>query len=214
MIKFVYYHFSVHILFPERPPRVPVPLRSQVHDLHREFQIFEGDGQGDGPLERPPFMPMKTPQARSTYVPPTLEGRIVAALVRRGPLTCAELEAALGEPVAEAIAAMALEGGWLKTDGDRYILKTPRERYEVEVTLHDGRVVGSWSEDWRAECEARMVARMPTQGQRHAYILRVRVGNGRHKGRGDEAANELERRARAIFKQAIEERKALTDWCG
>jgi uncharacterized hydantoinase/oxoprolinase family protein len=38
---------------------------------------------------------------------------------------------------------------------------TPREKYEIDVTLHDGRVVGSWSKEWMTECEARHLLTMP-----------------------------------------------------
>lgn len=38
---------------------------------------------------------------------------------------------------------------------------TPREKYEIDVTLHDGRVVGSWSREWMTECEARHLLTMP-----------------------------------------------------
>lgn len=38
---------------------------------------------------------------------------------------------------------------------------TPREQYEIDVTLHDGRVVGSWSREWMTECEARHLLTMP-----------------------------------------------------
>jgi uncharacterized hydantoinase/oxoprolinase family protein len=38
---------------------------------------------------------------------------------------------------------------------------TQREQYEIDVTLHDGRVVGSWSREWMTECEARHLLTMP-----------------------------------------------------
>lgn len=38
---------------------------------------------------------------------------------------------------------------------------TPREQYEIDVTLQDGRVVGSWSREWMTECEARHLLTMP-----------------------------------------------------
>lgn len=43
-----------------------------------------------------------------------------------------------------------------------------------EVTLIDGRVVDTCSEEWRAECEARSVCRMRTKADRLAYLERVR----------------------------------------
>lgn len=36
-----------------------------------------------------------------------------------------------------------------------------REKYEIDVTLHDGRVVGSWSREWLVECEAQHLLKMP-----------------------------------------------------
>lgn len=81
---------------------------------------------------------------------------------------------------------------------------TSEQRGERLVTLHDGRVVGSWSEEWRAECEARAVLRLPTKVRRQGHILRVR------ERRGDAAANELERRVMAIWKADRE----AEQWCG
>lgn len=47
------------------------------------------------------------------------------------------------------------------------------------VTLIDGRVVHSTSEDWRAECEARAVAHMTTTQQRHEYVAVVERARGK-----------------------------------
>lgn len=95
---------------------------------------------------------------------------------------------------------------------------TARARTERQVTLHDGRVVGSWSQEWNSECEAHRVCRMPTQAQRHAYILRVRVGNADGKNaRGDAAANELERICQAIWRVELAKQRddeAMERWCG
>lgn len=41
---------------------------------------------------------------------------------------------------------------------------------EQQVTLHDGRSVSSYSEEWRAECEARAVLNMPTRMDRARYL--------------------------------------------
>lgn len=38
------------------------------------------------------------------------------------------------------------------------------------VTLIDGRQVDSWSEEWRAECEARHVLSLPSKERRRDYI--------------------------------------------
>ncbi|WOH61934.1 hypothetical protein [Bradyrhizobium sp. BWC-3-1] len=51
-------------------------------------------------------------------------------------------------------------------------------------TTHDGRTVDGSSEEWRHECEARTVLRMPTS-ERQAFINLV------GKRRGDEAMNQL-----------------------
>jgi intein-encoded DNA endonuclease-like protein len=47
-----------------------------------------------------------------------------------------------------------------------------REKYEKQVTLADGRVVGSWSEEWRNECEAATLLRMPLH-KRRQYLEEV-----------------------------------------
>lgn len=91
---------------------------------------------------------------------------------------------------------------------------SPEKRGERMVTLHDGREVSNYSREWMLECEARAVARLPTKGLRHTYILHVRVGNGKHKGRGDAAANELEQLATILFKKMRQEARELQEWCG
>lgn len=68
----------------------------------------------------------------------------------------------------------------------------PTDRYPT-VTLLDGRKVSSGSEDWRHECEARMVANLATQAERHAYVASVR------ERRGGPAAQALEDLAIAIY---------------
>lgn len=61
------------------------------------------------------------------------------------------------------------------------------------VTLIDGRVVSSSSEEFRHECEARHIARMPTREQRHAQLDRV------EKVRGRDARRALQKLAQQIF---------------
>jgi ribose 1,5-bisphosphokinase PhnN len=61
---------------------------------------------------------------------------------------------------------------------------TPREKYEIDVTLHDGRVVGSWSRDWMIECEARHLLAMPLHKRRDQLDARV-------KQRGAKSVEEL-----------------------
>lgn len=39
------------------------------------------------------------------------------------------------------------------------------------TSLIDGRVVCTWSEDWRHECEARQIANMRTLAERQAYMF-------------------------------------------
>ena len=122
---------------------------------------------------------------------------VLRALLLRGPLDCAALHAAVGWPY-EAIqielARLTREGRVVACDADRYRWLTPRERYERLVTLHDGRVVGSWSEELREECEARFVLNLPNKMARRAALWRIEHGDpakGR-KGRGRDAAAKLE----------------------
>lgn len=44
---------------------------------------------------------------------------------------------------------------------------------ERMVTLIDGREVSNYSEEWRHECEARHIARLPSKADRHAYLAKV-----------------------------------------
>lgn len=46
------------------------------------------------------------------------------------------------------------------------------------VTLIDGTETCSWSEAWRAECEARMVCNMPTLQARRDYLATIKVKRG------------------------------------
>lgn len=71
---------------------------------------------------------------------------------------------------------------------------TDREHREIQVTLHDGRVVGSWSEDWRAECEARGLLKMPSKEERNRHLALV------VKKRGEEAAERLRQHALRIWR--------------
>ena len=61
---------------------------------------------------------------------------------------------------------------------------TPRERYEIQVTLHDGRTVGSWSREWLIECEAKHLLSMPLNKRRDQLDARV-------KQRGAKSVDEL-----------------------
>ncbi len=59
-----------------------------------------------------------------------------------------------------------------------------RQKYEIEVKLHDGRTVGSWSEEWRLECEAKYLMAMPLEKRRAQLAIR-------EEKRGREAVNRL-----------------------
>lgn len=61
------------------------------------------------------------------------------------------------------------------------------------VTLVDGRQVPYDSEEWRRECEAREVCRMPTKERRRRYIQRV------GEVRGAEARKILEDDVRRVW---------------
>ena len=88
------------------------------------------------------------------------------------------------------------------------------------VTLHDGRQVSNYSEDWRHECEAVAILNMPHLAQRRAHLYGVRESvkiNGQwimkqaQKGilqhRGQEEVARLEKTMTAIW----ERRKAMND---
>lgn len=61
------------------------------------------------------------------------------------------------------------------------------------VTLIDGRVVDSWSEDWRHECEAREILALPTGDMRRDRLAAIRSR------RGPGAANALRKTLRAMY---------------
>lgn len=75
---------------------------------------------------------------------------------------------------------------------------------ERMVELHDGRRVSNYSEEWRAECEARAVLRMPTKMHRRGYLLRVK------EKRGQAAANALERHVMKLW----EAEREIQQWAG
>lgn len=66
------------------------------------------------------------------------------------------------------------------------------------VTLHDGRQVDSWSEAWRAECEARHVLAMPNIHARRVYLADVA------KKRGEVAGKALGDLVRKVWLKARE----------
>jgi len=59
-----------------------------------------------------------------------------------------------------------------------------REKYEIDVTLHDGRVVGSWAKEWMTECEARHLLTMPLWKRRDELDERI-------KKRGNKSVDQL-----------------------
>ena len=71
---------------------------------------------------------------------------------------------------------------------------TPREQYEVSATLHDGRVVGSWSREWLIECEAKHLLTLPLWKRRDELEERT-------KKRGARAVEELKKIMASIHAQ-------------
>lgn len=72
------------------------------------------------------------------------------------------------------------------------------------VTLHDGRVVDTWSEYYRHECEARAVLNMPTKGKRQDYLYGELDQYGKERGgvrgrRGDAEVKRLEATILALW---------------
>jgi hypothetical protein len=67
------------------------------------------------------------------------------------------------------------------------------KREPTPVTLHDGRVVDSYSEEWRLECEARAVIKMETLARRRDYLEHV------DRKRGAEAGAQLRAIIRALW---------------
>lgn len=61
------------------------------------------------------------------------------------------------------------------------------------VTLIDGRQVDSYSQDWRAECEARQVLAMPDIQARRTYLADI------SKRRGEVAGQALADLVRAVW---------------
>lgn len=72
------------------------------------------------------------------------------------------------------------------------------------VTLHDGRVVDSWSEEWRHETEARAILDMPTKGQRQDFLYGELDERGKARGgvlarRGEGEVHRLETTILALW---------------
>lgn len=61
------------------------------------------------------------------------------------------------------------------------------------VTLHDGRVVDSASEEWRHESECRAIAALPTLADRRAWLEML------EKKRGKDAVDEIRRTLVALW---------------
>lgn len=82
-------------------------------------------------------------------------------------------------------------------------MSRPGERL---VTLHDGRQVSNYSEEWRHECEARHVLNMPTKTARQNYLWGTRDHWGKYSGgirqkRGDDACRRLEDTILALWQK-------------
>lgn len=71
-----------------------------------------------------------------------------------------------------------------------------RTKYETTVELHDGRQVGSWSEEWKLECEARYLLRMPLTERRAALEKREQI-------RGAAAVLKLKDRMASIHRARV-----------
>lgn len=73
------------------------------------------------------------------------------------------------------------------------------------VTLIDGSVVTNYSEEHRAECEARAVLAIPTKDRRHRYLwgytdpYTKKPVKGVLQQRGEDAAKELEQLIWAVW---------------
>lgn len=81
------------------------------------------------------------------------------------------------------------------------------------VCLVDGRVVSSWSDDWRHECEARHILNLPTLGHRQDYLYGTRNEYGRIAGgilqrRGEDALKRIQETMTALWKQRKAEEQA------
>ena len=78
-------------------------------------------------------------------------------------------------------------------------------RYQPKiVTLIDGRQVSDDSEEWRHECEARAIIKMPLLSQRRAYLYGKRDEHGEPYGgilqqRGQAAVERLEETIKRIW---------------
>lgn len=72
------------------------------------------------------------------------------------------------------------------------------------VKLHDGTEVTSDSEEWRAECEARWVIKLPDKGARRRFIWGEPNDKGVMSGgvagrRGKQSAQKLEDKVRELW---------------
>lgn len=74
------------------------------------------------------------------------------------------------------------------------------------VTLHDGRQVSSYSEEWRHETEARAILAMPRKSQRQDFLYGALNEYGKARGgvlqiRGEAAVKRLETTILAIWEK-------------
>lgn len=146
-------------------------------------------------MGNPKYLRPRTPGA-TPWRASTLRARVIGALARLTPATREEVTEHTGDPrdqVDHMINALLVEGA-IEMVLDRFRLKSPRERLERQVALHDGRVVGSWSQEWNQELEARRILDLPTKQMRAGAILRKR------EKKGDAAAVALERLITSIYR--------------
>lgn len=84
------------------------------------------------------------------------------------------------------------------------------------VTLVTGRVVCTWCDDWRHECEARHVLNLPTLAERRAYLYgtpkfefsKWRNVGGIEQKRGPAALKQLEDTMTALWQRRVADAKA------
>lgn len=73
-------------------------------------------------------------------------------------------------------------------------MATDRQTLELQVQLHNGRTVGSWSREWMLECEAKYLLKMPLEKRRAALLERTTK-------RGRTSVEELKSVMQSIFNQ-------------
>jgi len=72
---------------------------------------------------------------------------------------------------------------------------SPETRGIKPVTLHDGRVVDNYSEEWRLECEARTILKIPSLYNRRRHLEEI------ERRRGPEAVAQIKTMMLALWKK-------------